>query len=99
VALQLRITLRAAAQIEKANRWWCENRLSAPDALIDDLRAAFNLLLLQPGIGTKVANAKAEGVRRLHLGRVRYYVFYRVKGSELVILAVWHSSRGSAPAL
>jgi len=69
VALQLRITLHAAAQIEKANRWWSENRLSAPHALVDDLRAAFNLLVLQPGIGTKVANAKAEGVRRLRSSR------------------------------
>ncbi|WP_184297324.1 type II toxin-antitoxin system RelE/ParE family toxin [Paucibacter oligotrophus] len=99
MALQLRITFRAAAQIERANRWWLANRLAAPDAFVDDLRVAFHLLLRQPGIGTKVANARIEGVRRLHLGRVRYYVFYRVKDGELVVLSVWHSSRGSAPAL
>lgn len=89
MTLRLRITVRAAAQIETADNWWLE----------EDLKAAFALLLVQPGVGTKVANTRAEGVRRLHLGRVRYYVFYRVANGELVVLSVWHSSRGSAPAL
>ena len=97
--LQLQITLRAAAQIEKANRWWLENRLAAPEAFIDDLQAAFHLLARQPGIGSKVVNARAAGVRRLHLGRVHYFVLYRVKGEELVVLAVWHSSRAGKPAV
>ena len=99
MTLRLRITLRAAAQIEKADRWWLENRPSAPEALRDDLKAAFALLVIQPGIGTKVVNTRAVGVRRLHLGRVRYYVFYRVAKEELVVLSVWHSSRGAAPTL
>jgi plasmid stabilization system protein ParE len=97
VALKLRIGRRAAAQIEKADRWWTENRLAAPGALREDLDAAFSALLIQPGIGTKVANTKLEGVRRLHLGRVRYYVYYRVEGGELIVLSVWHSSRGDQP--
>ncbi len=97
--LQLRITLRAAAQIEKANRWWLENRPAAPEAFIDDLHAAFHLLARQPGIGSQVVNARATGVRRLHLGRVHYFVFYRVKGEGLVVLAVWHSSRARNPAV
>ena len=99
MTLRLRITLRAAAQIEKADLWWLENRPSAPEALREDLRAAFALLVIQPGVGTKVTNTRAEGVRRLHLGRVRYYVFYRVVKGDLVVLSVWHSSRGAAPAL
>lgn len=98
MALKLRITLRAAAQIEKADHWWSENRLSAPDALREDIKAAFGLLVQQPGVGAKVANAKAAGVRRLHLGRIRYFVYYRIKDGELVVLSFWHSSRGG-PAL
>ncbi len=94
VALKLRITIRAAAQIEKADRWWSENRLSVPDALRVDIKAAFGLLIQQPGIGALVVNAKIAGVRRLHLGRIRYFVYYRIKNGELVILSFWHSSRG-----
>ncbi len=97
VALKLRIGRRAAAQIEKADHWWRENRLAAPGALREDLDAGFSALLIQRAIGTKVANTKLDGVRRLHLGRVRYYVYYRVEGEELIVLAVWHSSRGHQP--
>lgn len=99
VTFQLRITLRAAAQIEKADRWWSENRPSAPNALREDLEAAFSVLLRQPGIGAKVNNAKAASVRRLHLGRIRYHVYYRVKDGVLVVLSFWHSSRGGGPVL
>ena len=58
-----------------------------------------SLLSNQSGIGVKIGNTRLQGVRRLHLGRVRYFVYYRVKGAELVVLSVWHSSRRSAPSL
>ena len=99
MALQVRITQRAVAQIEAAERWWSVNRLKAPDAFLDDLQAALQLLAIQPGIGTRIANTRLAGVRRLHLGRVRYFIFYRVKGNELMVLALWHASRRSVPPL
>jgi len=30
---------------------------------------------------------------------VRYSIFYEVKGTAVVVLAVWHRCRGEAPAL
>jgi len=99
VSLLLRIAARAADEAERAERWWAENRTLAPLAFQEDLRTAFSLLLRQPGIGANVANTRLRGVRRLHLGRIRYFVYYRVKGNELVILAVWHESRGKGPRL
>jgi len=68
-------------------------------AIREDLRSAFDLVLRQPGVGAAVSNTRLSGVRRLHLGRVRYFLFYRVKGDELVVLSVWHSSRGKGPSL
>ena len=82
-----------------ADRWWLENRLSAPEPLREDLESAFGLLLRLLGVGTRVVNARISGVRRLHLGRVRYFLYCRVKEGELVVLAFWHSSRGKSPAL
>ena len=58
-----------------------------------------SLLSNQSGVGVKIGNTRLQGVRRLHLGRVRYFVYYRVKDNELVVLSVWHSSRRSAPTL
>ena len=97
--LLLRVTSRAASEIERAEKWWSENRPSAPIALRQDIKAGFALLLQQPGVGVKVGNTQLLGVRRLHLGRVRYFVYYRVKGEELAVLSVWHSSRRTGPSL
>ena len=95
----LRIARRAASEIERAERWWLENRPSAPDAFRADLKGAFILLVRQPGVGVKVGNTRLSGVRRLHLGRIRYFVYYRVMNDELVVLSVWHSSRGKGPSI
>jgi hypothetical protein len=57
-------------------------------------------LALQPGIGERSASRKYPELRRLQLDRVRYDVYYHVlQGKEVVILAFWHSNRGSAPKL
>jgi plasmid stabilization system protein ParE len=97
VALELRITRRAAADIERIAQWWQDHRPAAPGAVDADLQTALKLLLLQPGMGTAVVQAKSPGVRRFHLDRIRYYVYFRVSQNRLEVLAVWHSSRGSNP--
>ena len=99
MALLLRITSRAASQIEGAEKWWVENRPSAPLAVREDLETAFALLLQQPGVGVKVGNTRLSAVRRLPLGRIRYFVYYRAKSTELVVLSVGHSSRRTGPSL
>ncbi len=86
MSLSLRITTRAASEIEAAAGWWIENRPFAPLALREEVKAAFTLLLRQPGVGVKVGNTRLAGVRRLHLGRVRYFIYYRVSGSDIIIL-------------
>jgi plasmid stabilization system protein ParE len=65
----------------------------------EDLQSAFSLLLKQPGVGTAVSNIRLSGVRRLHLARIRYFLYYRVRGTELQVLAFWHSSRGTEPRI
>ena len=94
MTLRLRISTRAAAEIESADAWWRENRPSVAGALREDLKAAFALLLRQPGIGAKVTGARIAGTRRLRLRRIRYFVYYRVKNKELAVLSVWHADRG-----
>ncbi len=64
-----------------------------------DLQAALVALIEQPGIGTRVENSKSLEVRRLYLMRVRYFVYYRVKGKVLEVVAFWHESRESGPSV
>jgi plasmid stabilization system protein ParE len=63
VTLRLRVSARAATEIERAD----------------------------------VTSARISATRRLHLGRIRYFVYYRVKNDELAVLSVWHVSRATAP--
>jgi plasmid stabilization system protein ParE len=88
------VTKRAQAQIDRAAQWWDENRDLAPEAFDEDLAKAFSLLTTEPGVGAPVPAVRAKSVRRLHLARIRYYFYYRVRGSEVVVLALWHTSRG-----
>jgi len=97
--VRIRVTRRADAHIERAAVWWEQNRPSAPRALEDELTEAFSLLSSQPGIGAPALNAKTKDVRRVHLARVHYYLYYRVRGGEVQILALWHTSRGAGPQL
>ena len=97
--LPVKVTRRAAREIESACEWWAANRSSAPGALREEIERAFRLIALQPGVGARALNAKLVGVRRIHLSRVRYHLYYRVNTgrSAVEILALWHTSRGTGP--
>lgn len=99
MALRVRVSARAAAQIRRAAIWWAENRSSAPGAIAQDLEESVALLAEQPGIGSKYSGTRAGQVRRLYMGRVGYFVYYRVNGDELQVLAFWHARRGRQPRL
>ena len=99
--LCVKIVRRAAREIAEACEWWLANRPAAPDALEEELRRGLALIAQQPDIGARARNAKLAGVRRVHLSRIRYHLYYRVgKSSKVVeVLAFWHASRGSGPNL
>ena len=82
--------------------WWRRNRFKAPDALAKDLEGALELIATQPYIGAIARVERLRGVRRVLLNRVRYYLYYRVRGTPAVsieIVAFWHVSRGSGPKI
>jgi plasmid stabilization system protein ParE len=95
--LPVKITRRAATQIQEAASWWLANRPKAPEAFQEELRRGFSLISQQPGVGARATNVKLEGVRRIYLSRVRYFLYYRVRSEQLEVLALWHASRGKGP--
>lgn len=99
--LPVRIVASAAVAIADAAKWWVENRPKAPAAFAEELARGLDLVASEPAIGAKARNAKLPGLRRIHLARIRYYLYYRVRSSPAAIevLALWHSSRGSGPQL
>ncbi len=78
--LPIRLSRRAAAQIEEAAEWWAVNRLSAPGAVHQQIERAFSLLAVQPGIGSRALNARLSGVRRIHLSRIHYHLYSLLSG-------------------
>jgi plasmid stabilization system protein ParE len=99
MALRIKISARAAGQLRKAAEWWAQNRPAAPGAVGADFREAVVLLAEQPGIGARYEGARAPGVRRLYLGRIRYFIYYKAEGDTLHVLALWHASREHQPVL
>jgi len=97
--VRIRVTRRADAHIEQAAVWWEQNRPLSPGALNEELAEAFALLVFQPAIGAPALNARTRGVRRVHLARVHYYLYYRVRGEQIEVIALWHTSRGSPPSV
>jgi len=61
-----------------SKQWWRTNRPDSPDLFAIDLENGFRLISAHPGIGALAVNANLEGVRRVHLARVHYHLYYRV---------------------
>ena len=93
MTLAVIITPRARRQIASAKAWWQRNRDKAPTALRDEIDRGLDLLVEQPNIGTPVYRTRRPGVRRFYLDRVRYDLYYEVRGKILFVLSLWHSSR------
>jgi plasmid stabilization system protein ParE len=98
--LPVRIVGSAARSIAEAGKWWAANRPKAPDAFLVDLEGALQLIASQPAIGARARNVRLQNVRRVHLARVRYYLYYRLTSEPAIeVLALWHTSRGTTPQL
>lgn len=98
--LPVRIVSSAARAIAEAATWWATNRPKSPDAFVLDLENALKLLASHPGIGARARNAALDGIRRVHLARVHYHLYYRVTPEPAIeVLALWHTSRGDEPSL
>ena len=97
--MEVRVTKRAQAQIDRAALWWDQNRPLAPEAFDKELAEAFSLLSVEPGIGPPVSNTRTQDLRRLHLARIHYHLYYRVRRGQVEVLSLWHTSRGAGPSV
>lgn len=65
------------------------------------MRDALTLIRLNPQIGARATNVKLAGVRRVHLSRIHYHLYYRMRSDPacIEVLALWHVRRGTGPEL
>jgi len=99
--LPIHVVNSAARAITDAAEWWAANRTKAPEAFSEELKRAFQLIAAHPRLGARALNVKLHDVRRVHLARVHYHLYYRVVNDppSIEVLALWHTSRGDAPPL
>jgi plasmid stabilization system protein ParE len=97
--LPIRLARRAERQISEVFEWWQQNRPDAPDAVREEIARAIGLISSQPRVGGRAVRTKLPNIRRFHLVRIRYDLYYRITSSAIEVLAFWHSSRGSGPPL
>ena len=71
----IRVTRVARAQVEEAARWWRSHREAAPSLLENELERAFMLLSAHPKAGSPCLDTEFEGLRRLHLERIRFHLY------------------------
>lgn len=99
--LPIEVSELANEQIREADAWWRKNRLKAPNAIREELERISALIRFQPRIGARAVNVKLSGVRRIHIERIHYDVYYRIVGSPayVEIVAFWGSRRGTTPPI
>lgn len=101
VPLRIVISKLANQQIEEADAWWRRNRLKAPNAIREELERISALIAFQPNIGPVARNVSLPGVRKIHIERIHYHIYYRVVGSPrfLEIVGFWGARRGTNPPI
>ena len=100
-SLQIEVSELADHQIREADAWWRENRLKAPNAIREELERIGALISSRPHLGARAINVRLPGVRRIHIERIHYDLYFRVVGSPeyIEIVAFWGSRRGTGPPI
>ena len=100
--LPIEVSDLADRQIRMEDLWWRQHRDKAPNAIREELERIGSLIAFQPQLGARATNVKLPGVRRIHIERIHYDLYYRAVGSPpqyLEIVAFWGSRRKSGPPI
>jgi toxin ParE1/3/4 len=88
--VKLRVTKRAATQIEKALEYIEAESPQGANHLRERIQSLFLLLTEHPHAGQ---STDLPGVRRLVVSPYPYLIFYRITGGEIIVQRMRHTSR------
>lgn len=96
--LRIIVSREAREEIERAGRWWRENRPLNPSLFRRELAQARSTIAELPELAPRVGTTST---RRLLLPRTQYFLFYRYEPTARTIFVVmlWHTARGAKPRL
>lgn len=95
--LQVFYQRRAERDASRISAWWRANRNAAPDLFIDELEQTIRTIADAPLLGAVINREDLLSTRRKLMPRTQFFVYYRVDGEDLLILAIWHAARGRQP--
>jgi plasmid stabilization system protein ParE len=95
----VRISADAEAQLIAIRSWWLVNRAAAPDLFDRELDAAVVVIGKAPGAFPVYRREGDDDVRRALLPKSRYAVYFSVEANHVLVVALWHTARGSGPPL
>jgi plasmid stabilization system protein ParE len=99
--VKLLITPRARRQVERAGRWWEENREKSPGLFAEELAEAERHLTTLPESGEPWRIRRRHTVRRWLLPKTEQHLYYLhdLERKVVVVLALWGARRGRGPKL
>jgi toxin ParE1/3/4 len=93
--MRLRVYPAALADADEACDWYNHAQAGLGEEFAQELEQALDVLLRQPGMGSKRYAYLLEGnaLRFWALDRFPFLVFYRVQGDALQVLRILHERR------
>jgi toxin ParE1/3/4 len=89
MSLPLIITPEAEADLAEAKEWYDRQRTGLADEFRLVVEEAFDRIHRMPELHAEIY----KGVRRSGIRRFSYSIFYRAAETQVVVLAVMHTSR------
>lgn len=89
MSLAVRLRLEAQGEMNEAAAWYERQREGLGNEFLDDVERC----LARIGVTPHAAIVWRDDVRRRHVGRFPYHVFYRVTPSEVDVVAIAHEKR------
>ena len=97
--MKVRLTDDGAADAERVDAWWRENRQTSPTLFNEELGRVLNLIGDSAGAGMIYKTLGGREVRRTLLEKTRHYVYHYVAEDAVVVVAIWGTERGNGPPL
>jgi plasmid stabilization system protein ParE len=97
--VNVRIAPIAVEQIGAVRAWWRLNRRGGQELFDRELRHALELIQRAPRASKRFDSVDGAEVRRVLLPRSRYAIYFVIEETEILVVALWHQSRGSGPPL
>ena len=98
--MKLEYSNRADREIERALKWWAENRPDAPTMLADELDEYLEKLTKNPDLGEPWGERRGQEIRKVFLPRTKKKLYVtRSEPAVLRIVCLWGGQRGHEPKL